>query len=71
MEDFDQTGLMLRLIRAINVHILVFVMVTGHRVTFACLLLYVHSKQLRSCQNGQFLNHTVPGQASQRQSTSI
>ena len=33
--------------------------------------LYFHSKQLRSCWDGQFLNHTVPGQASRRQFTSI
>ena len=33
---------------------------------FVCLIdlmLYVHSKQLRSCCNGQLLNHTFPGQA--------
>ena len=35
------------------------------------LLLYVHSKQLRSCWDSQLLNHTVPGQASWRQFTSI
>ena len=28
-------------------------------------------KQLRSYQDDQLLNHTVPGQASKRQSTSI
>ena len=27
-------------------------------------LLYVHVKQLRSCRDGQLLNHTVPGQTS-------
>ena len=35
------------------------------------LMLYVHGKQLRSCRDGQLLNHTVPGQASRRQFTSI
>ena len=35
------------------------------------LMLYVHSKQLRSCWDGHLLNHTVPGQASWRQVTSI
>ena len=35
------------------------------------LMLYVQGKQLRSCWDGQLLNHTVPGQASQRQFTSI
>ena len=34
-------------------------------------MLYVHGKQLRSCWDSQLLNHTVPGQASQRQFTSI
>ena len=29
-------------------------------------MLYVHGKQLRSCWDCQLLNHTVPGQASQR-----
>ena len=36
---------------------------------FVCLidlLLYVHGKQLRPCQDGQILNHTVPVQASQK-----
>ena len=28
------------------------------------LLLYIHGKQLWSCQDAQLLNHTVPGQAS-------
>ena len=27
-------------------------------------MLYVHGKQLRSCQKGQILNHTIPEQAS-------
>ena len=27
------------------------------------LLLYAHSTQLRSCWDGNLLNHTVPGQA--------
>ena len=34
---------------------------------FVCLfdlMLYVHGKQLRSCWDGQLLNHIVPGQAS-------
>ena len=35
------------------------------------LMLYVQGKQLRSCWDCQFLNHTVPGQASWRQFTSI
>ena len=35
------------------------------------LMLYIHGKQLRSCLDGQLLNHTVPGQASQGQFTSI
>ena len=41
---------------------------------FVCLidlLLYVHSKHLRLCQDSQFLKHTVPGQASREQFTSI
>ena len=33
--------------------------------------LHVNGKQLRSCWDGQLLNHTVPGQASRRQFTSI
>ena len=35
------------------------------------LLLYIHGKQLRSCPEGHLLSHTVPGQASRRQFTSI
>ena len=35
------------------------------------LMLYVHGKQLRSCWDGQLPNHTVPGQAFQRQFTII
>ena len=35
------------------------------------LMLNVHSKQLRSSLDDQLLNHTVLGQASRRQSTSI
>ena len=35
------------------------------------IMLYFQGKQLRSCWVGQLLNHTVPGQASQRQFTSI
>ena len=35
------------------------------------LLLYVQGKHLRSCWDGQFFNHTVPGQVSMRQFTSI
>ena len=35
------------------------------------LMLYVHSKQLRSCWDGELPNCTVPGQASRRQFTSI
>ena len=31
---------------------------------FVCFV-YVHGQQLRSCRDGQLLNHTVPGQASQ------
>ena len=34
-------------------------------------MLYVHGLQLRSCWDGQLLNHTVPGQGSRRQFTSI
>ena len=34
-------------------------------------MLNVHGKQLRSCWKGQLLNHTVPGQTSRRQFTSI
>ena len=34
-------------------------------------MLYIDSKQLRSCQDSQLLNNTVPGQASLRQFTSI
>ena len=34
------------------------------------LVLYIHNKQLRSCWDGQLLNHTVNGQASGRQLTS-
>ena len=43
-------------------------------VSFVCLfelMLHVHGKQLRSCWEGQLVNYTVPGQASQRQFTSI
>ena len=43
------------------------------KTCFVCLfdlMLYVHGKQLRSW-DGQLLNHTVPGQASRRQFTSI
>ena len=45
----------------------------NHFFLFSCLIccFYVHSKQLRSCWEGQLLNHTVPGQASQKQFTSI
>ena len=35
------------------------------------LMLYVNGKQLRSCWDGRLFNHTVPGQASWRQFTSI
>ena len=35
------------------------------------ILFYVNGKQLRSCRDGQLLNHTVPGQDSQKQFTSI
>ena len=35
------------------------------------LMLYVHDKQLRSCLDGQLLNHTVPGHVPWRQFTSI
>ena len=35
------------------------------------LLLYVHGKQLVSCRDSQLLNHTVPGQVSRRQLTSV
>ena len=48
------------------------------QVLISCLLICLfdlmlngHSKQLRSCWDGQLLNHTVPGQASRRQFTSI
>ena len=41
------------------------------QMTLFDLLYYVHLKQLRSCRDGQLLNHTVPGQASKRQFTSI
>ena len=34
------------------------------------LMLYVHGKQLRSCQDGQLTYPHVPGQASQQQVTS-
>ena len=34
-------------------------------------VLYIHGKQLRSCQVGHLLNHTVPGQAYCRQFTII
>ena len=44
-------------------------MVNTYTILFD-LMLYVHGKQLRSCQDCQLLNHTVPGQASQRQFTS-
>ena len=33
-------------------------------------MLNVHGKQLRLCRDGQLLENTVPGQASQRQFTS-
>ena len=32
---------------------------------------YVHGKQLVSCRDSQLLNHTVPGQVSRRQLTSV
>ena len=35
------------------------------------LMLYIYGKQLRSCQDGQLLNHTVTGQTSLGQFTSI
>ena len=35
------------------------------------LLLYVHGEQLGSCRDDQLLIHTVPGQVSRRQLTSI
>ena len=35
------------------------------------LMLYVYSKQFRSCWDGQLLNHIVLGKASLRQFTSI
>ena len=38
---------------------------------FVSLMLYIHGKQLKSRWDGQLLNHTVPGQASHRQFTSI
>ena len=31
----------------------------------------IHGKQLRSCRDGQLLNHTVPGQATWRQFTHL
>ena len=41
-------------------------------VTEQCrVLFYVYGKHLRSCRDSQFLNHTVPRQASLRQFTSI
>ena len=38
---------------------------------FDLLLKYVHRKQLVSCRDSQLLNHTVPGQVSRRQLTSV
>ena len=35
------------------------------------LYMYVHGKQLRSCWDGQLLNHTVPRHASRMQLTSF
>ena len=35
------------------------------------LFLYVHGEQLRSCREGQLLNHTVSGQASREQLTNL
>ena len=48
----------------------------GHQscTGFVCLfdlMLDVHGKQLRSCWDSQLLNHTVPGQVSWREFTSI
>ena len=43
---------------------------TGSKFCLFDLMLYVHGKQL-SCRDHQLLNHTVPGQASQKQFTSI
>ena len=39
-------------------------------IYFFELLLYVQHKQLTSCPHGSYPNHTVPGQAIQRQFTS-
>ena len=44
------------------------------KTCFVCLfdvMLYVHGKQLRSCWDGQLVFHSVPGQASRKQFTSI
>ena len=35
------------------------------------LFLDVHGKHIRSCRDGQLLNHTVPGKASRGQFSSI
>ena len=48
---------------------------TNWPMVFTCflfdLMLYVRGKQLRSCRDGQLLNHTVPGQVSRRQYAGI
>ena len=50
------------------------ILIKSQQSLFVCLfdlMLYIQGKQLRSCHDGQLLNHTVPGQASWRQFTSI
>ena len=34
-----------------------------YRTIGPTLVVLLHGKHLRSCRDGQFLNHTVPGQA--------
>ena len=57
------------------IDILYHVWISCSRNAFVCfffdLMLNVHGKQLRSCRDGQLLNHTVLGQASGRKFTII
>ena len=54
-----------------NLNILIINVQSTYFLTDRFLSLNFHGKQLKLCRDGQLLNHTVPGQASQRQITSI
>ena len=56
------------------IYIVVTILFIGNVICFVCLfdlILYVQGKQLRSCQDGMLLYHTVPEQASRRQFINI